>query len=90
MTGKALSSGQVDVVFWSRSCIGVQEAIDNDLQWTELFDIEDEADQAILETIDDELLLSFDYAGYAGKDIPKGLIVTESYYTDSTVLVVKQ
>ena len=86
----ALSSGQVDVVFWSRSCIGVQEAIDNDLQWTELFDIEDEADQAILETIDDELLLSFDYAGYAGKDIPEGLIVTESYYTDSTVLVVKQ
>ena len=86
----ALSSGQVDVVFWSRSCVAVQEMIENDLHWMDLLDPEDEEDQAMLERINDELLPDFDYVTYAGKDIPDGLIVTDSYYTDSTVLVVKQ
>ena len=86
----ALASGQVDVVFWSRSCIGVRDMIDNDLNWMDLYESVDEEDQAMLEVIDEELMPLFDYTAYAGKDIPEGLIVTEGYYTDSAVLVVKQ
>ena len=86
----ALAADQVDAVFWSRSCMGVQEFIDEDIDWTELLDIEDEEDAAILELISDQLVPNFDYVGYAGKDIPEGLIVTGCYYTDSTVLVAKK
>ncbi len=86
----ALSSHEVDVVFWSRSCIGADEAIENDHQWKALFVPEDEADQAMLEKIDDTIIPAFDYAKYASKDIPDGLIITESYYSDSTVLVSKK
>ena len=86
----ALASNQVDVVFWSRSCMGVQEAIDNDMDWMELFEIEDAEDEAGLAMADESLLPLFDYTSYAGKDIPKGLVVTACYYTDSIVLVTKQ
>ena len=86
----ALASDQVDAVFWSRSCMGVQEFIDEDIDWTELLDIEDEEDAAMLDLISNQLVPAFDYVGYAGKDIPEGMIVTGCYYTDSTVLVARK
>ena len=86
----ALSSGTVDVVFWSRSCMGANEIKDHDFRLSLVLVPEDEADQEMLEKIEAEILPDFDYDVYADKDIPDGLIVTACYYTDSTVLVSKQ
>lgn len=86
----ALASDQVDAVFWSRSCMGWQEVVEDDIPWKEMFSPEDEEDTAMLDMIDETLVPAFDYAGYAGKDIADGMVVTECYYTDSTVLVAKE
>ena len=86
----ALASDQVDAVFWSRSFMGWHEIAENDISWMDLFDPEDEEDKAMLEKIDETLVPSFDFSSYASKDIADGMIVTECYYTDSTVLVAKK
>ena len=86
----ALASDQVDAVFWSRSFMGWQEIAENDISWMDLFDPEDEEDKAMLEKLDETLVPSFDFSSYAKKDIADGMIVTECYYTDSTVLVAKK
>lgn len=86
----ALASNQVDVVFWSRSCMAAQTVIDDDLDWKEMFELEDEEDEAMLQKIDETLMSSFDYKNYNSKDIPKGLAATERYYSDCIVLVMKK
>lgn len=86
----ALASNQVDAVFWSRSCMGAQEVISDDISWMDLFDPEDEEDAALLDLVNNQLVPAFDYVGYADKDIPEGLVVTGCYYTDGTVLVAKK
>ena len=86
----ALSSGEVDVVFWSRSCMAAQEIIENGMDWTALFEPEDEADRAMMEKIDKTLVSAFDYVNYNTKDVPRGLVVTARYYSDNIVLVAKK
>lgn len=86
----ALSSKQVDMVFWSRSCMAALTVIDNNLDWKMLFEPEDEEEEAMLEKIDEMLIPSFDYIKYSTKDVPTGLINTERYYSDCIVLVAKK
>jgi len=86
----ALASNQVDVVFWSRSCMAAQAVIDDNLDWKEMFELEDEEDAAMLQKIDESLMSAFDYKNYNSKDIPKGLVATERYYSDCIVLVAKK
>lgn len=86
----ALASGQVDAVFWSRSCMAAQEIIENGMEWKDLVVPEDEEDEAMLEKIDKTLMSSFDYVNYNTKDVPEGLVVTDRYYSDNIVLVAKK
>ena len=86
----ALASNQVDVVFWSRSCMATQTVIDGDLDWKMMFETEDEEDEAMLQKIDEMLMPAFDYENYNSKDIPQGLVATERYYSDCIVLVAKK
>ena len=87
----ALASDQVDVVFWSRSCMGIQEMVNAGVPWRDLFyEVEDPEGEAMLDKIDEALVSSFDYAAYSAKDIPEGLIVTDRYYSDCIVLVTKK
>jgi hypothetical protein len=70
--------------------MAAQEIIENGMDWRALFVPEDEADRAMLEKIDKTLVSSFDYVNYNTKDIPKGLVVTDRYYSDNIVLVAKK
>lgn len=86
----ALASNQVDAVFWSRGCMEAMEIVDGNLSWREQFVPDGDVDVEELDRIDQALMSVFDYAGYAGKDIPEGLAITGKYFTDSIVLVAKQ
>lgn len=86
----ALASNQVDAVFWSRGCMEAMEIVDGNLSWREQFVPDGDVDVEELDRIDRALMSVFDYAGYAGKDIPEGLAITGKYFTDSIVLVAKQ
>lgn len=86
----ALSSGLVDVVFWSRSCMAVHDILEQDVSWQDLFEFEDEEDEAMAEKINQTLMSALDVENYGAMDIPEGLTITSNYYHDSIVLVAKQ
>ena len=86
----ALASNQVDAVFWSRSSTDVRKALESGASWRDMFEPEDEEDEAMLEKIEQTLVPAMDYDRYADKDIPEGLVVTERYYSDCIVLVAKK
>lgn len=86
----ALASGQVDAVFWCRSCTGATEMVTQNAQLSDFFTLEDEEDEEMLDRIESELMPIFDYVRYADKDMPEGVVITDCYYADSIVLVVKQ
>lgn len=70
--------------------MAAQTVIDDNLDWKEMFELEDEEDAAMLQKIDESLMSAFDYKNYNSKDIPKGLVATERYYSDCIVLVAKK
>ena len=86
----ALSSGNVDVVFWSRGSVGVRDMREENVSWQDLFEFEDEEDEAAAEVIDETLVPIVDFERYSDMDTPEGLTVTSNYYHDSMVLVAKR
>ncbi len=86
----ALASGLVDVVFWSRGCMGVKDMLELDVPWQDLFELEDEEDIAMAEKVDQALASELDYEAYGKMDIPDELTITSNYFNDSIVLVAKE
>ncbi len=85
----ALSSGNVDVVFWTRTNSYYAEAAgrspeENEAVKEEVMADMTEEEAAAFEEFDSMV----DLEGYAKIDLPENTIITDPYYSDATVLVI--
>lgn len=84
----ALASGNVDVVFWTRTSSAADEVA------RQIAEPDEETIDAISTTLTDEQMAVFqqfintlDFASYGKADMPEGTIITKPYYSDQLVMV---
>ena len=86
----ALASGRADVVFWTRTCTAASDLMElSEKEKQKLMAGLNEEELTVVQQIDSIFEdAGFDFARYAKRDIPKGTIVTQPYYTVPNVPVV--
>ncbi len=87
----ALSSGKVDVVFWTRTNSYYNEAAERSPEENEAVKEEIMADMTEEEAaVFEEFDSMVDVTKYGSLDLPENTIITDPYYSDATVLVITE